>query len=117
MATGRCQRWRCPTVLLIMAVSLAASAASAAVDDQSLSILLKQLQAEPLGLYDGMRLFRVEQASGGSLTLAVSCEREQWRVQTSDSAQGRPAFYDTPFLSAKGINHTWICTTAMRVLE
>ena len=100
-----------------MAVSLAAGAPSAAVDDQSLFILLKQLQAKPLGLYDGMRLFRVQQPSGGSLTLAVSCEREQWRVQNSDSAQGRPTFYNTPFLLAKGINHTWVCTTAMRVLQ
>ena len=73
---------------------------------QALAILLKQLQAKPMGLYDGVRFFRVAQPGGGSLTLTVSCEREQWRVQNSDSAQGRPSFYDAPFLSAKGVAQT-----------
>jgi len=53
---------------------------------QALAILLKQLQAKPMGLYDGVRFFRIAQPGGGSLTLTVSCEREQWRVQNSDSA-------------------------------
>lgn len=119
MAAGRCERWQCLTLWLIKAVSAASGASSAAVAaaDQPLSVLLKQLQAKPLGLYDGMRLFRVQQPSGGSHTLAVSCEREQWLVQNSNSAQGRPTFYNTPFLSAKGIKRTWVCSTPMRVQE
>ena len=84
---------------------------------QALAILLKQLQAKPMGLYDGVRFFRVAQPGGGSLTLTVSCEREQWRVQNSDSAQGRPSFYDAPFLSAKGVARTWLCMAPARVLE
>ena len=84
---------------------------------QALAILLKQLQAKPMGLYDGVRFFRVAQPGGGSLTLTVSCEREQWRVQNSDSAQGRPSFYDAPFLSAKGVAQTWLCKAPARVLE
>jgi len=84
---------------------------------QTLAILLKQLQAKPMGLYDGVRFFRVAQPGGGSLTLTVSCEREQWRVQKSDNAKGQPTFYDTPFLSAKGVGRTWVCTAPARVLE
>ena len=84
---------------------------------QALAILLKQLQAKPMGLYDGVRLFRIAQPGGGSLTLTVSCAREQWRVQNSDSAKGWPSFYDTPFLSAKGIARTSVCTAPARVLE
>ncbi len=84
---------------------------------QALAILLKQLQAKPMGLYDGVRFFRVAQPGGGSLTLTVSCEREQWRVQNSDSAQGRPSFYDAPFLSAKGVAQTWLCKAPARILE
>ena len=84
---------------------------------QALAILLKQLQAKPMGLYDGVHFFRVAQPGGGSLTLTVSCEREQWRVQKSDNAKGQPTFYDTPFLSAKGVGRTWVCTAPARVLE
>ena len=84
---------------------------------QALAILLKQLQAKPMGLYDGVRFFRVAQPGGVSLTLTVSCEREQWRVQKSDNAKGQPTFYDTPFLSAKGVGRTWVCTAPARVLE
>lgn len=117
MTVRRWQGWQLPAVLLAVAIAAVAGAASAAAVDQSLAILLKQLQAKPLGLYDGMRLFRLQQPSGGSLTISVSCEREQWRVQNRDSAQGRPSFYDTPFLSAQGISRSWVCTSAMRVLE
>lgn len=117
MTARRWQRWQLPALLLSAAIAAAPGAASAAASDQPLAILLKQLEAKSLGLYDGMRLFRVQQPSGGSLTISVSCEREQWRVQNSDSAQGRPSFYNTPFLSAKGISRTWVCTSAMRVLE
>lgn len=88
-----------------------------AESDQALAVLLKQLNAKPLGLYNGVRLFRLNQPGGGTLTLSVSCAREQWRVQNSDSAKGQPSFYNTPFLSAKGINRTWVCTAPGRVLE
>ncbi|MFN6132832.1 MAG: hypothetical protein ACK46L_08005 [Synechococcaceae cyanobacterium] len=84
---------------------------------QALAILLKQLQAKPMGLYDGVRFFRIAQPGGGSLTLTVSCEREQWRVQNSDSAKGQPSFYDAPFLPAKGIARSWVCTAPARVME
>lgn len=84
---------------------------------QALAILLKQLQAKPIGLYDGVRIFHVAQPGGGSLTLTVSCEREQWRVQKSDNAKGQPIFYNAPFLSAKGVAQTWLCKAPARVLE
>ena len=84
---------------------------------QALAILLRQLDAKPLGLYDGVRLLRINQQGGGSLTVTVSCEREQWRVQNSDNPQGRPGFYDAPFLAAKGISRTWVCTGPARVLQ
>ena len=84
---------------------------------QALAILLKQLQAKPMGLYDGVRFFRIAQPGGGSLTLTVSCEREQWRVQNSDSAKGQPSFYDAPFLPAKGIARSWVCTAPARGME
>ncbi len=77
----------------------------------------KAMTAEPLGLYDGVRLLRINRQGGGSLTVSVSCEREQWRIQNSDNTQGRPSFYDAPFLSAKGISRTWVCTGPARVLE
>ena len=77
----------------------------------------KAMAAEPLGLYDGVRLLRINKPGGGSLTVTVSCEREQWRIQNSDNPQGRPSFYDAPFLSAKGISRTWVCTGPARVLE
>ena len=84
---------------------------------QALAILLKQLDAKPLGLYDGVRLLRINKQSGGSVTATVSCDREQWRVQNSDNPQGRPRFYDAPVLAAKGISRTWVCTGPARVLE
>jgi hypothetical protein len=84
---------------------------------QALAILLKQLDAKPLGLYDGVRLLRINTQGSGSLTMTVSCEREQWRVQSSDNSQGRPSFYDAPFLAAPGISRTWVCTGPARVLE
>ena len=94
-----------------------AGKAMAAEPQQALAILLKQLDAKPLGLYDGVRLLRINKPGGGSLTVSVSCEREQWRVQNSDNRQGRPSFYDAPFLAAKGISSTWVCTGPARVLE
>jgi len=94
-----------------------AGKAMAAEPQQALAILLKQLGAKPLGLYDGVRLLRINKQGGGSLTVTVSCEREQWRIQNSDNPQGRPSFYDAPFLSAKGISRTWVCTEPARVLE
>ena len=94
-----------------------AGKAMAAEPQQALAILLKQLGAKPLGLYDGVRLLRINKQGGGSLTVTVSCEREQWRIQNSDNPQGRPSFYDAPFLSAKGISRTWVCTGPARVLE
>jgi hypothetical protein len=47
---------------------------------QALAILLKQLHAKPLGLYDGVRLFRLNQPGGGTLTLTVSSIPERRRV-------------------------------------
>lgn len=94
-----------------------AEKAMAAEPQQALAILLRQLDAKPLGLYDGVRLLRINKPGGGSLTVSVSCEREQWRVQNSDNPQGRPSFYDAPFLSAKGISRTWVCTGPARVLQ
>jgi hypothetical protein len=90
----------------------AAVAPAKAEPEQALALLLKQLNAKPLGLYDGVRLFHLMQPGGGTLTLTVSCEREQWRVQSSGSS-----FYDAPFLSAKGIARTWVCTSPARVME
>ena len=84
---------------------------------QALAILLRQLGAKPLGLYDGVRLLRIDKQGGSSLTVTVSCEREQWRIQNSDNTLGRPSFYDAPFLSAKGISRTRVCTGPARVLE
>ena len=117
MAAGRSRRHMPPAFLLIAAITTSTVAASAASADQSVAVLLQQLKAQPLGLYDGMRLFRLPQPAGGFLTISVSCEREQWRVQASDSARGRSRFDDTPFLSANGISRTWVCRSAMRVLE
>ena len=84
---------------------------------QALAILLRQLHAKPLGLYDGVRLLRIDQPGGGSLTLSVSCGREQWRVQTFNRPGGPAVFTDVAFLSAKGIAQTWVCTAPTRVLE
>ena len=84
---------------------------------QALAILLQQLRATPIGLYDGVRLFRLQPPAGGSLTLSVSCEREQWRVQSSDSAQGQARFYDTQFLPAQGVARSWVCTSPLKALE
>mgnify|MGYP006279470353 CR=1 FL=1 len=84
---------------------------------QSLAILLNLLKAQSLGLYDGMRLFRVKQPDGGTITLTVSCEREQWRLQSSDPMNGQSSFYGSPFLSAKGIGQTWVCADPVRILE
>ena len=84
---------------------------------QALAILLRQLHAKPLGLYDGVRLLRIDQPGGGSLTLSVSCEREQWRVQNYDKPAGPAVFTDVAFLSAKGIAQTWVCTAPTKVLE
>ena len=94
-----------------------AGKAMTAEPQQALAILLRQLDAKPLGLYDGVRLLRINRQGGGSVTVTVSCEREKWRVQNSDNPQGRPSFYDAPFLSAKGISRTWVCTGPSRVLE
>ena len=90
---------------------------ASAEPQQALAILLQQLDAKPLGLYDGVRLLRVNKQGSGSLTVSVSCEREQWRVQSSNNSQGRPSFYDAPFLAAPGISSTWVCTGPTRVLE
>ena len=90
---------------------------ASAEPQQALAILLKQLDAKPLGLYDGVRLLRVNKQGGGSLTVSVSCEREQWRVQSSNNSKGRSNVYDAPFLAAPGINRTWVCTGPARVLE
>ena len=95
-----------------LALLAAAMPPAQAEPQQALALLLQHLNAKPLGLYDGMRVFHLTQSGGGTLTLTVSCEREQWRVQSSGSS-----FYDAPFLSAKGIARTWVCTTPARVLE
>ncbi|MFQ6540063.1 MULTISPECIES: hypothetical protein [Aphanothece] len=117
MAAVSGRRGRLISVLACLAAAGWLLPAAQAEPQQALAILLKQLQAKPMGLYDGVRLFRLNQPGGGTLTLTVSCEREQWRVQNSDSAKGQPSFYDTPFLSAKGIGRTWVCTGPARVLE
>lgn len=111
------RRDRLAAGILSLAMATCMPAIAKAEPQQALAILLRELHAKPLGLYDGVRLFRINQPGGGTLTLTVSCEREQWRVQNSDSAKGQPSFYDTPFLSAKGINRTWVCTAPGRVLE
>ncbi len=108
------------SLALLAAASLAAGTAQAESQrpPQPLAVLLKQLNAKPLGLYDGMRLLRVPQADGGSLTISVSCERQLWRVQSSQTPAGRPTFYgNSPFLSATGIERSWVCTAPARVLE
>lgn len=95
-----------------LALLAAAMPPAQAEPQQALALLLQHLNAKPLGLYDGMRVFHLTQSGGGTLTLTVSCEREQWRVQSSGSS-----FYDAPFLSAKGIARTWVCTAPARVME
>ena len=50
---------------------------TSAVAQQALAILLKQLDAKLLGLYDGVGPLRINKQGGGSLTVSVSCEREQ----------------------------------------
>ena len=86
--------------------------------DQALAVLLQQLKAKPLGSYDGMRLLRIQEPGGGSLTISVSCERQLWRVLSSQPLQGRATFYgDSPFLSAAGIQRTWVCSAPARALE
>lgn len=101
----------------MFALSVAYGSAAAAEPQHSLAILLKQLHAKPLGLYDGMRFFQLPQPGGGTLTLTVSCEREVWRVKNADTPNVRPSFLDTPFLSAKGIARTWVCISPARVME
>ena len=105
------------SVLMSLATAACLLSPAHAEPQQSLAILLRQLHAKPLGLYDGVRLFRITQPDGGSLTLTVSCEREQWRVQTFDQPTGQAVFTETSFLPAKGIGQTWICKTPAKVLE
>ena len=105
------------SVLACFATAACLVSPSHAEPQQSLAILLRQLQAKPLGLYDGVRLFQITQPGGGSLTLTVSCEREQWRVQNFDKPVGQPVFTEASFLPAKGIAQTWVCTTPAKVLE
>jgi hypothetical protein len=50
-----------------MAIGLHANAN--AQPQQALAILLRELDAKPLGLYDGVRLFRVSTRGGQTLTL------------------------------------------------
>jgi len=49
--------------------------------------------------------------------LAILLKQLQWRVQNSDSAKGQPSFYDAPFLPAKGIARSWVCTAPARGME
>lgn len=107
---GNAHRWLAGVagLALVMGVQPLANAEP----QQALAVLLRQLHAKPLGFYDGVRLLQVHQPGGGTLTLSVSCEREEWRVQSSGNA-----FYDAPFLSAKGIARTWVCTGPARPLE
>ena len=67
-------RRRSLRLALLAAASLATGTAQAEsqLPPQPLAVLLKQLNAKPLGLYDGMRLLRVPQADGGSLTISAS---------------------------------------------
>ncbi len=112
MAAGADQRHRWQIGLAGLAMAIGLHANANAQPQQALAILLRELDAKPLGLYDGVRLFRVSTRGGQTLTLTVSCEREQWRVQSRESA-----FFDAPFLSAKGIARTWVCTGPAKVLE
>jgi hypothetical protein len=107
---GKTHRWLAGVASL--ALGLGVQPLANAEPQHALAILLRQLHAKPLGLYDGVRLLQVNQPGGGTLTLSVSCEREQWRVQSSGNT-----FYDAPFLSAKGIARTWVCTGAVKALE
>lgn len=103
---------------LLASVALGLSQPARAEPQQSLGILLRQLKAQPIGLYDGMRLFRLPLLNGRSLTLSLSCEREVWRVQAMDEPNGASTFYDAAdFLSAKGARKTWLCTAPARHLE
>ena len=110
-AVGR-RRNRLTAGLLSLTMVSCLPAIAKAEPQQALAILLRELHAKPLGLYDGVRLFRINLHGGSTLTLTVSCEREQWRVQSGDQA-----FFDSPFLSAEGIARTWVCTEPARVLE
>ena len=41
-----------------------------------------------------------------------------WRVPSSQTRAGRPTFYgNSSFLSATGIERSWVCTAPARVLE
>ena len=110
-------------LLVAVAAALAMGIRGAAAEphvqpDQALAVLLQQLKAKPLGSYDGMRLLRIQEPGGGSLTISVSCERQLWRVLSSQPLQGRATFYgDSPFLSAAGIQRTWVCAAPARALE
>ncbi|QNG29810.1 hypothetical protein [Synechococcus sp. LTW-R] len=80
---------------------------------QPLAVLLKQLNAK----------------SSASLTGCACCvspsrwrhpddQRQLWRIQNSQTRAGRPTFYgNSPFLSATGIERSWVCTAPARVLE
>ena len=88
------------SLALLAAASLAAGTAQAESQrpPQPLAVLLKQLNAKPLGLSDGMRLL--------------------WRVPSSQTRAGRSTFYgNSSFLSATGIERSWVCTAPSRVLE
>ena len=106
------QRRRSLLGLMVFSVMASCHTVAQAEQQQALAVLLKQLNAKPIGIYDGVRLFRLARPGGGTLTLTVSCEREEWRVQSRENA-----FFDAPFLSAAGIARTWVCTEPVRVLE
>lgn len=116
LAAAQPQR-RILAVLAGLAAAACLVSPAEAEPQQALAILLRQLQAKPLGVYDGMRLFRIAQPAGGSLTLSVNCDREQWRVQNYDNPPGQSVFTQASLLPAKGIAHTWVCTTPIKGLE
>jgi len=88
----------------------------------TLAVLLDGLDARLTSLYDGVRFVRINAPGGRTLTVTISCERQQWRVLRIDPAlkgasDGRPGFRNESFQPAPGIRASHWCTAPVRIAD
>ena len=107
--------------LLLLAVAggllSSAPAALAAPGASNLAVLLQAMGGRVLGLYDGVRLVRIDRPGGTRIIAAIQCEQQLWRVARIEHGNDRPDFRSDPFEPAPGIGRSSWCTSAVRPLE
>lgn len=107
---------------IAVALPLTQTRSASAAGNSTLAVLLDGLGADLVSLYDGVRFLRIQAPGGRTITLTISCERQQWRVLRlepglKEGNRSRPDFREEPFQPAPGIQTSHWCTDPVRVAD